>query len=183
MILRAKEITDMADNRVNSEEIMEQIRQKVKDRGYEDLKINIDDVSTDGYDKYEIPEYSHYELSNEIYSADSAKGVDYLQPIDGSGIKLAIKKFIRKFCKPVVAPLVESQNLFNGATARALAQIDAYITENEGAGEAKRRADERAFMDAQERFTEDLDTRVIYLEQKIEDLEKKIAELEGKRES
>ena len=181
MILRAKEITDMADNRVNSEEIMEQIRQKVKDRGYEDLKINIDDVSTDGYDKYEIPDYSHYELSNEIYSADSAKGVDYLQPMDGSGLKLTVKKFIRKFCKPVVAPLVERQNLFNGATARALAQIDAYITEQEGGTADRKRADEKSFMDAQEKFTEDLDTRVIFLEQKIEQLEKKIAELEGKQ--
>ncbi|MBO4426535.1 MAG: hypothetical protein J5776_05965, partial [Clostridiales bacterium] len=149
--------------------------------GYTDLKITIDDVSIDGYDRYEIPEYCHYDLSNEINAADSAKGVDYLQPMDGSGFKLAVKRFIRKFCKPVVAPLVESQNLFNGATARALAQIDAYITDQEGGNDGKRRADAKEFMDIQEKFTEDLDTRVILLEKKIEELEKKIAEMESEK--
>ena len=169
----------MSENSVNTEEIMARIKQNVKDRGYTDLDLTLDDVSAGGYDKYQKPEYNHDELTNEIYYADSAKGVDYLQPMDGSGFKLAIKKAIRKFCKPAVAPLVESQNLFNGATARALAQMDAYITEQESEGSGKRQADTKEFMDAQEKFTEDLDTRVILLEKKIETLEKRIAELEA----
>lgn len=169
----------MADNQINTEEIMEQIKQNVKERGYSDLDLTLDDVTAGSYDKYEKPEFSHDELSNEVYYADSSKCVDYLQPMDGSGFKLAIKKVIRKFCKPAVAPLVESQNLFNGATARALAQMDAYITEQEGGKDGKKKADEKEFMYAQEKFTEDLDTRVILLEKKIETLEKKIAELEG----
>lgn len=171
----------MAENNINTEEIMAKIQDRIKERGYTDLDLKFDDVSAGGYDKYEKPEYSHDELSNEIYYADSSKGVDYLQPMDGSGLKLAIKKIIRKLCKPAVAPMVESQNLFNGATARALAQIDAYITEQEGGDQDKKQANAKEFMDAQEKFTEDLDTRVILLEQKIEQLEKKIAELEGKQ--
>ena len=109
----------MAENNINTEEIMAEIQDRIRERGYTDLDLKFDDVSAGGYDKYEKPEYSHDELSNEIYYADSSKGVDYLQPMDGSGLKLAIKKVIRKLCKPAVAPMVESQNLFNGATARA----------------------------------------------------------------
>ncbi len=169
----------MADNQINTEEIMEQIRQNIKDRGYQDLDLSFDDVSANDQDKYERPEYNHIELANEIHRAGSSRGIEYYKPLDGSGPKLFLKKIIRKFCKPAVAPLVDSQNLFNDATTRALSQIDAYITEQEGGNADKKQADEKAFMEAQEKFTEDLDTRVIQLEQKIETLEKRIAELEA----
>ena len=170
----------MTEEMINTEEIMNQIRENIKTRGYSDLDLSFDDVTAGNYDKYEKPEFSLSEMSSEVSYADSSKCVDYLQPMDGGGVKLAIKKIIRKFCKPAVAPLVESQNLFNGATARALAQMDAYITEREGGDGGKRKADEKEFMDVQEKLTEDLDTRVILLEQKIEQLEKKISELEAK---
>lgn len=167
---------------VNTEEIMNQIRENIKTRGYSELELKFADVSAGNYVKNEIIDFNFDELSNEVYSVNSTYGVDYLQPMDGGGIKLFLKRVIRKVCKPAVAPMVERQNLFNGSVARALSQITAYISEqNEDSASPKTIKNEKQFMDAQEKLTEDLDTRVILLEKRILELENKINELEDRK--
>ena len=141
---------------VNTEEIMNQIRENIKTRDYSDLDLNFDDVNVAGVSRGELDDLKFDEnaFADEIAAVNTFYGVNYYEPLDGSGLKLACKKFIRKFMKPVAAPLIARQNLYNNASAKSLSQIYAYIRDKEAENKA--------------------------LRDKVDSLEKRIAELEKK---
>ena len=141
---------------VNTEEIMNQIRENIKTRDYSDLDLNFDDVNVAGVSRGELDDLKFDEnaFADEIAAVNTFYGVNYYEPLDGSGLKLACKKFIRKFMKPVAAPLIARQNLYNNASAKSLSQIYTYIRDKEEENQA--------------------------LKDKVDALEKKIAELEKK---
>ena len=150
----------MSAEQINTEEIMNQIRENIKTRDYSDVDLKFEDMDVSGVNKAELDDlkYDPAAFADEIAAVNTFYGVNYWQPMDGGGIKLAFKKFIRKFMKPVAAPLVASQNMYNNASAKSLSHVYAYIRDNEEF-EAKKRVKE-------------LENKVDALEKRIEQLEK-----------
>ena len=150
----------MSAEQINTEEIMEQIRENIKTRDYSDIDLSFEDMHVSGVNRSELDDlkYDPAAFADEIAAVNSFCGVDYWQPMDDGGLKLGLKKFIRKFMKPVAAPLIARQNLYNNSSAKAISQVYAYVRDNE-AFKAKARVKE-------------LEDKVDSLEKRIEQLEK-----------
>ena len=105
--------------------------------------------------------------------------VPYYAIIPKTGLKNFLKRLIRKLVKPVVFPLNQQQNLFNGYVTRTMNMINAYINENGQTGTGvksgeEQKQHEKEFFDHQEKMVEKLETKVLLLEQRIEELEKEL---------
>lgn len=118
------------NNEINIEEIMEEIRQNIKDRGYDKEPLSFEDVQVsspaiaagDGYNAsrlmYEL-DYMNHNWNN-----------NFQVPVTGRNFLVVfVKKAIRKFTRFIVFPIVNFQNSYNGSNVRCLNQIKEYMAE------------------------------------------------------
>jgi Flp pilus assembly CpaF family ATPase len=116
-----KEIDFMADNSINIEKIMEEIRADIKAKGYTDDLLNFDDVS-------DIPSQT-ININMSGISSDAAYihdhwNIDINIPLDNKSIiKRLIKRIIRKFSLFVVFPIVGRQSRFNASVSKIVTDI------------------------------------------------------------
>ncbi len=99
---------------VNTEEIMAQIRQDIRDKGLTSDMLSFDDIP---YSKPEQAE-SAGDISGEEYRARMLwlKAHYYIQPykqLAGNAVSVVAKKIVRKMAKFYVEPVVFEQNDFN----------------------------------------------------------------------
>ena len=142
---------------INTEEIMQEIRQQIEKRGYTKNELRFADVATEMSDVIgEVPDY--YELQNfelTVDRMDAKREVQCWRLIGGNKIVAAVKKVIRKLVKFYVEPIVQSQNEFNFYTTSAMAQMRAKLEEEQ-------------------------DVKLLEMQKRIEELEKRCKELEEK---
>lgn len=112
---------------INIEEIMQEIRAEIKEKGYKESDLSFQDIAIPKEDTVLLTEYNENELKNCLHSANAYTRVDYYRPIEGNGIKAVGKKLVRKLIKPVVYHLCVSQETFNANTAKTLNQMNLYI--------------------------------------------------------
>lgn len=120
------------EKEINVEEIMEEIRKNIQERGYDKEPLSFEDV--------QIP---HAALQGDVgYNADEfIYELNYLNHNWNNNIQVPIvarnavtnfiKKLIRKCTQFIIFPIVNFQNAYNVSNVRCLNQVKEYIAEME----------------------------------------------------
>lgn len=108
---------------INIEEIMEEIRNEIKEKGINEELIAFSEASLP---EFITPVWSKQKLQGDLQAASENYFVDPARKLtnDWKGL---IKKLIRRVTQIYVRPLVEDQNLFNINTLDCMKQFYAYI--------------------------------------------------------
>ena len=114
-------------NEINVEEIMQQIRAEIKEKGYKEEDLSFEDVNVPVIEQNisETPDDNALRIA--LDNANKNVRVDYYRPLEGNGLKKALKKFMRKLVKPVVYHLCVNQESFNTGSVQTLNQMYLYI--------------------------------------------------------
>lgn len=117
---------------INIEEIMEEIRQNIKERGYDKEPLSFEEI--------EMPQAVLQQ--GEGYHADVfLSELDFMNhnclnqfhvPVAGRNpFSIFVKKVIRKVTRFIVLPLVNFQNAYNVSNLRCMNQMKEYMAELE----------------------------------------------------
>ncbi|WP_434309607.1 hypothetical protein [Hominifimenecus sp. rT4P-3] len=114
---------------INVEKIMEEIRQEIKEKGYDASMLSFQEI--DGADekgRLELEEhFSMEELERRVQEANMHATVPWYYPVEGNALACFVKKVIRKFGRFMLIPVVETQNESNHAMVRCLNQLLACV--------------------------------------------------------
>lgn len=113
--------------KINIEEIMEEIRQEIKNKGISEDLLEFSDPSLAGLS---VPIFCKQEMMADLQAVNESYYVDPVRPL-GSGVKGAIKKILRRCMLFYVKPMVEEQNLYNINVMDTLKQMYAYVCTQE----------------------------------------------------
>lgn len=115
------------DGKIDVQEIMEQIRAEIKEKGYKKSDLSFQDipVSTD-VNEIIRQEYSPQEFQNLLHQMNCSTNTHFYRPV-GGGLKGFVKKVVRKFLAPIVLPVCEEQELFNSLMVQTMNQMQLYI--------------------------------------------------------
>lgn len=119
----------MSEN-INVDEIVNQIRAEIKEKGLEPSMLSFEDVP---FDKEVSHTETHFELSSLVQSADYMNARNQIEPykeISGNPISVFIKKVIRKLVKFYIMPIMTEQNALNYHCANAINQVSCYVQDN-----------------------------------------------------
>lgn len=115
--------------KINTEEIMKQIRAEIKEKGFDSSMLSFEDIPY-------AEEVSHADGNFQIQSLKQSteylnirNQIDPYKPIEGNPLVIFIKKVIRKLLKFYILPIMTEQNALNLHTANAIQQMNNYIQE------------------------------------------------------
>lgn len=109
---------------INVEEIMEQIRNDIKEKGYTPDMLSFKDSNA----SYAVARaFDSEEFRNTVGHIEMTKYVPWKQDITGQGVKGTAKKAIQKLIGPIIAPASDGQNVHNQQVAEAFAQLLGYV--------------------------------------------------------
>ena len=110
---------------INVEEIMQDIRTQIAERGYTKNELKFADVAAKtGEMSDEIDDYfelDHFGLT--VERMNSTRKVQCWRLIGGNRLAVFFKKVIRKLIKFYVEPIIDEQNQFNFYTTSAMTQL------------------------------------------------------------
>lgn len=115
----------MDNKTVNIEEIMQGIRQEIKDKGLTPDMLSFEDVP---YRKPDAPVNGAgtEEVQESLIYLNAHYNVQPYKPLGGNALVVFIKKVLRKLMKFYIEPIVNDQNQFNANVVHVLnAQQDA----------------------------------------------------------
>lgn len=138
---------------VNIEQIMEQIRQEIREDGTPlDIPINIEQVVEEIHQQIcekgiflDIPEFSGAsekpvveiapfdmdEFMQNVAAMERRYQIECYAPIVGNPVIKLIKRVVRKMVNFIISPIVEDQNAFNSAAVKTVFSLQSYINELE----------------------------------------------------
>lgn len=120
------EITNM--EKINIEQIMEEIRAEIKAKGFTNDMLSFDDIVDSNTKHKNIEDY--YDILNNTWNIQAYRVLP-----GGSGllgkIKVFMKKVLRKLIKFYIEPVVNEQNEFNANNVRLLNLISSYMELND----------------------------------------------------
>lgn len=120
------------NNEINIEEIMNEIRANIKERGYDKEPLSFEEVAVSKPVLQGDSEYDAEEFNREIEYLNYNWNNSFMIPIAGGNpIGVFIKKVIRKLTRFIVFPIVNFQNAYNASNVRCLKQIKEYMAEME----------------------------------------------------
>lgn len=137
-------------NSINVDEIMETIRKEIKEKGYNADMISFKDVSVQKLQNYEFNPDAFY---NAVLFLDTNKYIPWKQEKLGKSIKGIFKKIVQKLIGFVIAPISDTQNVYNQQVAAAFLHLLGFIEE-------------------QSTLLEEYDKRIENLEKTLKSLEK-----------
>lgn len=111
---------------INVEQIMEEIREEIKKKGYKESDLSFQDIPIKE-DIAEVEQYDEQKLQELLHLVNTSTRVDYYKPIIGKGPKAIIKKAIRKIMKPLLLPLCQEQEQYNSSAVQVINQMYLYI--------------------------------------------------------
>jgi len=156
-------------NDINVEEIMAEIRANIASRETDYEPISFDNIEIKGV-------FDMVELENSVSKANSTWDVSttYL-PYTGN----FLVKFFKKIVRRTLIIFSYKQNQFNANVTNALLQITDFIRDKDFNGENSLSVKkiEKYFSDHEE-LEETMNTKIVALEKRIEELEAKLAEKE-----
>jgi hypothetical protein len=117
---------------INVEQIMQEIRAEIKEKGYKESDLSFNDIQIKQNDTGELGEILDLQrLVGLINAANASTRVDFYRPITDGGLKGLVKKAIRKLMKPLLLPLCQSQESYNGILVQTINQMKLYVDEQE----------------------------------------------------
>lgn len=115
---------------INIEDIMQQIRAEVKEKGYKESDLSFTDIKMGSASGEENLAFNEQEFKHQLHCLNSITRLDYYRPLSG-GVKVFFKRVVRKLVKPIVLPLCQEQEQYNACNARVMNQLAAVIKEQE----------------------------------------------------
>ena len=120
---------------INIEEIMQQIRAEIKEKGYTNDMLSFNDIVADSVEM-NVDKFDKVLFNEEIYSLNSFWNIQTEHALVSAGalktkLSVFIKKVIRKLIRFYIIPIVSEQNTFNANVVRTMNLVNCYITENE----------------------------------------------------
>lgn len=106
---------------INVEQIMKEIRDEIKAKGYKASDLSFNDISLST---------ENSNILDDINILKNTWNLNYYKNL-GSGLKGFIKKCIRKLMKPIVYDLFVQESLYNSACARTINYLNSKIEELE----------------------------------------------------
>lgn len=114
--------------KINIEEIMEEIRKEIKEKGYTNDLLSFEDVVESNSGNKTLEEY--YDILNATWNIPA-----YRMLSGGKGpigrLKVFVKKVLRKIMKFYVEPIASEQTEFNANNVRLLNLINSYMELND----------------------------------------------------
>ena len=111
---------------IDMEKLETELQKAVEDRGYTTEIPDFADITVDVLEGEECS-FDKAEFAENLYYMNCNYDVPYYAIIPKTGLKNFLKRLIRKLVKPVVFPLNQQQNLFNGYVTRTMNMINADI--------------------------------------------------------
>jgi len=122
----------MDNNDINIEEIMEEIRQNIKERGYDREPLSFEEVEMPQAVLQRGEGYQAEEFMSELDFMNHNCLNQFHVPIASRNpFSVFIKKVIRKVSRFIVFPLVNFQNAYNVSNLRCMNQVKEYMAELE----------------------------------------------------
>lgn len=114
---------------IDVEKIMSEIRKDIKAKNYEETAFDFNSIKIKTIDEIKVMTFNINELKNSLSFLTSNWGITPFCTLQGTGIKLFIKKAIRKIVRPSFIQNFDSQKRFNEKVAQALTQMIFFIEE------------------------------------------------------
>lgn len=122
------------ENNINVKEIIEEIRENIAKRNYEEDILSFEDIPGGYYTEYKDFNLDRLQLNisnvNDSWQIPIYRHLPSERGFIGA-LKIFLKRAIRKVTKFYVIPFVEDQNNFNSNVTNCLNTINAYILKNE----------------------------------------------------
>ena len=167
-------------NKINIENIMQEIRETIKERHYSKEALSFNDISGGFYTDYN--EFNMDMFENDLSDINNSWQIPVYRPIYSEkkfigGLIVFTKRIIRKFTKFYIVPFVEEQNNFNSDIVKCLNSVHAYINSNEQDNKIKNlesvlNKDIKNAMLELVKTNNDLSNEIQSLKQQLEDLRK-----------
>lgn len=109
------------NNTINVEEIMQNIRNEIKEKGYSYADLSFED-------KWKIQEdIQGDDVKKELYALlnelENRRCISYYRELSGNPFKKFIKRVIRKMNAFLMMPIVDEQNMFNESVCNLCRKI------------------------------------------------------------
>lgn len=157
---------------INVEDIMAEIRKKIKDENLSSTALSFDDVPLNAPEVLIRGGYDTDILMNSTVYISANNQLVSNTPLGGDPIKRFIKKLIRKLVQFYVVPIVDQQNAFNRSCSDAFLQINGFVhksAENDVGVMSMR--------------IEELELRQLYNKREIEELTEQVRRLKKEIEA
>lgn len=105
---------------INIEEIMQEIRQEIADKGLTPDMLSFEDVPYQKAEPVSSGSLNSEEARNAMVYLNSHFNLQPYKPLAGNPVAVFVKKVIRKLVKFYIEPLAEEQSNFNANTVRML---------------------------------------------------------------
>ena len=115
---------------INVSEIMDGIREEIKEKGYSSDMLSFADVPSDSDSGDFSERFDADMLHGNIQYVNANHRVDPYRPISGNPVAMFFKKVIRKLVSFYVEPYAAEQSSLNANIAQAQTQIELYIQES-----------------------------------------------------
>ena len=115
---------------INVSEIMDGIREEIKEKGYSSDMLSFADVPSDSDSGDFSERFDADMLHGNIQYVNANHRVDPYRPISGNPVAVFFKKVIRKLVSFYVEPYAAEQSSLNANIAQAQTQIELYIQES-----------------------------------------------------
>ncbi len=120
------------ENEINIEQIMEEIRQTIKDRGYDREPLSFEEVELSKPVLQSLDSYDPDEFMHELDYLNHNWNNSWHVPVNGTNpVSVWVKKGIRKCTRFLLFPIVNFQNAYNASAIRCFNQIREYMAELE----------------------------------------------------
>lgn len=119
---------------INIEEIMNQIRREISEKGLDHELLRFEEVKNEDNSFLNISNAEPFDLMLFLGNANDMNCYylfDVNREMDGGILSKLIKKTIRRIVRFYVQPLILDQMSFNTATVRTMNSVRNYILENE----------------------------------------------------
>lgn len=118
---------------INVEEIMQQIRDEIKEKGYKEEMLSFSDLTV-GKDDLSVRRFNKTMFNESLDFLNRGWKVQPYRMFDVRSLKSKIttfgKKVIRKFIKFYIEPITADQNRFNASVVRLFNLMQCYMKEN-----------------------------------------------------
>lgn len=118
------------EKEINVEEIMEEIRKNIKERGYDKEPLSFEEVQTSQPALQGDVGYNADDFLHELEYLNHNWNNNFQTPVASrNAIATFIKRVIRKCTRFIIFPIVNFQNAYNVSNVRCLNQIKEYMAE------------------------------------------------------
>lgn len=111
---------------VDVEEIMKEIREDIKKKGYSADMLSFNDIITEA-ENAASKGFNSLELNGELYLMNTNWNIAPYKPLSGNKITCLFKRLIRRITRFIITPIVTDQSDFNAHTVRTMNQLNNFI--------------------------------------------------------